>query len=226
MYIAIDIIIVVVMAACIIGAVKNGFIVTLFKLLSAIVALAVAFMFYGELGQYFNEKFVYSATEKYVVDFVADISADSLEALDVDSVMENLPEGVRTAVDMLGIDVADMLNDTVDVPSVLAEQLTEKISGLLSGVLAFAALFFGSLIILSLACIILNAVSKLPVLNGANKLLGFVFGVVEALVLGMVIANVAAALCGAYGAIDEAFVFTKVAENTYVAKFLISICPW
>ncbi len=226
MYIAIDVIIAAVIAACIYGAVKNGFVVTLFKMLSAVAALIVAFMFYGELGEYFGEEFVHSTVEKYVAEFIGQNVEAIGSAANANELMESLPEGIRTAVDLLGIDVTELLGNASNAESALAESLSREISGALSGVLAFAALFFGSLIVLGLVCFILNTLSKLPVLNGANKLLGFAFGVCEALLLGMVIARVSASLCGAYGAIDDTFLFAEVEKNTYLARFLISFCPF
>ena len=226
MYIAIDIIIVAVMAACIIGAVKNGFIVTLFKMLSAIVALVIAFVFCGQLGAFFYDSFAYSMTYDYISEFIGDVVANPSAIIDADAVISGLPEGVRSAVDLLGIDVADMIDGAVGVPSEIAELLSTEIATVISNVLAFVALFFGSLIVLFVVRLILDGISKLPVLNGANKFLGLLIGAVEALVIGMVIANVAATLCSAYGAINESFEFVKVAENTVIAKFLIMICPW
>ena len=92
--------------------------------------------------------------------------------------------------------------------------------------IAFAALFFGALILLNLVCFVLDKVAKLPILNGTNKLLGFAFGVLEALMLGIVLAHISATLCSAYGAMHTDFAFTQVAENTYVAGFLLAISPF
>ena len=59
MHIAIDLIIVVIMAAVIIGAAKRGFVSSLFGLATAAISLILSIVFYRELGAYFNEKFVF-----------------------------------------------------------------------------------------------------------------------------------------------------------------------
>ena len=116
--------------------------------------------------------------------------------------------------------------DSLISTDALSESISLSVATVISNILAFAALFLGSLIVLNLVCFILDKLAKLPLLNGTNRFLGLIFGALEGIVLGMVLAKVMEALCSAYGALNPEFTFTDVANNTYVAKFFIDICPW
>ena len=231
MYIAIDLIIVVIIASVIIGAVKRGFIRSVFRLGSTVASIVIAILFYKELSAYFCETFVYEKTAEYIGGFLENITADINAATDFSAIAAALPEQLHSTAELLGFNIEDVLEKYIGTESLLSadtlgESLSLSAATVVSNVLAFAALFFGSLIVLGLVCFILDKLAKLPILNGTNRFLGFLFGVLEGLILGIVLSKVAEALCSAYGALNPDFTFTDVANGTYVAKFFIDICPW
>lgn len=233
MYIAIDLIIAVVIVSVIGSAWKRGFIRSVFQLGSTIAAIAIAACFYKQLGAYFYDAFVYEGVAPYISDLVANAIAEAGINADFSLLPQEMPEGLASAVEILGIDLAEIIASategigaTVESIQTVGDNFAASLSLAVANILAFAALFFGALILLNLACFILDKAAKLPILHGANKFLGFLLGVIEALLLGMVLAKVAVSLCSAYGAMHADFAFAQVAENTYIAKFLLSICPW
>lgn len=233
MYLAIDIILVAVMAAVIFKAAHRGFIVTLFSLLSTVASVLVAVLFYKELGAFFYDAFVFENVAPYISDLAGQAIAETSGTVDVTALINELPEGLRSAVELLGVDFTELAQRAAESAemnteafSAMADNFAASLSAAVANVIAFAVLFFGALILLNLVCFILDKLAKLPILNGTNKLLGFALGVLEALVLGIVLAHVSATLCSAYGALHEDFAFTQVAENTYVAGFLLAISPF
>lgn len=226
MYIAIDVIILAVMAGAIIGAARRGLILTLFKLLSSITSLIVAVMFYKELGAFFYDSFVYDSTLKYVEKIIVDIAEKATEPMSQEYLLSSLPENARAAIELFNIDIGKIIESMAGQPSLIASSLASEVADIISGVLAFACLFFGSLIALSVLGYLLDKLSKLPVINGTNKTLGFVFGVIEAIILGFVLSNLALSFCSAYGAFNEEFTFTAVREETYIARLFLSIYTW
>lgn len=226
MYIAIDIIILAVMAGAIISAARRGLILTLFKLLSAVASLIVALMFYKELGAFFYDMFVYDYTVKHVERFVSEIAQKAAEPLTHEMLLEALPENVQNAVELLNIDLGKIVESVAGQPLPIAERLASELADILSGVIAFATIFFISLIGLSVLGYFLDKLAKLPVIKETNKVLGFVFGIIEAIILGFVLSNLAASFCSSYGAFDPDFAFTSVAEKTYVARLFLSIYSW
>ena len=81
------------------------------------------------------------------------------------------------------------------------------------------------LILLSLVCLILDALCKLPLLKGTNRLLGLVLGVCEALLVGAVITAIASALLGAYGGMHPDFADADAIDRTYLARLLLRLIP-
>lgn len=231
MYIAIDVIISAIIAAVIIGAVKRGFVRSIFKLGGTALAIVIASVFYKELALFLSDTFVLPKVAESVSSLISDAIPDTSVLADPSQIMGLIPEQIRETLALAGIDIEEVLGNlsisgasfTADA---IGDSISQSIASALSNVLAFAALFFGSLIILSLLGKILDKIAKLPVLNTANRFLGFLLGAVEAFVLGILLSKVAEALCGAYGAVNPDFAFTDVWGGTYVAKFFIDVCPW
>lgn len=226
MNIAIDLIIVLIMAATIITAVKRGFIVSLFSLVSLIVAFVVALAFCEPLGEYFNDAFVYSYVEPHVADLIDSEGIEKIESDAVGAMLDNLPEEIHKAIDVLNIDVEKLIGDIVIAPENIAEILAVKISGLVSKALAFIVLFLAALIILKVVCFVLNALSKLPVLKGINKTFGLLFGIAEAVALGMVIAKAALVICTLIGTAEGDTELLNTIDKTVIARIMLAICPW
>ncbi len=233
MYLAIDIILVVVMAAVVFRAAHRGFIVTLFSLLSTVAAILVAVLFYKELGAYFYDAFVFETVAPYIGDLAKQAIAEAGGAVDVPALIAELPQGLRSAIELLGVDLSELIQRAAESTAMnantfseMADSFAASLAAAIANVIAYAVLFFGSLILLKLVCLVLDKLAKLPVLNGTNKLLGFALGALEALVLGIVMAHVSATLCSAYGAMRTDFAFANVAQNTYVAGFLLAISPF
>ncbi|MBQ6893511.1 MAG: CvpA family protein, partial [Clostridia bacterium] len=140
--------------------------------------------------------------------------------------VESLPEVVTKAADALKLDVEAIFSSFSGAADELAQNIAAEISVAVSYVIAFATLFFAALIILKLLCYILDKCANLPVLEKLNKFFGVILGAAEALLLGILIAEVSTALCGAYGALNNDPAFVDVTQKTVIAKFLVSIFPW
>ncbi len=226
MFIAIDLIIVVIMAAVIFKAVKKGFVSSLFGLLTAAVSLIVAIMFYKELGIYINDTYLLKAIEPHIVEFVEDTVIDQGGALGAEAFLSQLPDELRALMDMFGIEITNLFDGLGEMPAQIAKTLASEISLALSNVIAFGLVFLVAFLALSVLCYVLDALAKLPVLNGINKFFGLLLGVVEAAVLGMVIAKLAGAVCSVHATLSGDTAFVNVIDKTIVAKFLLSFCPW
>ncbi len=226
MYIAIDLILAVILASVIIGAWRRGFVRSVFKLCSTLAAIVIAVLFYKELSDYFYTAFVLEKSQEYVGGFLQNFAAE-LPGAEPAWIAALLPEQLQSTAGLLGLDLEEILRaDDLFSAEALGESLSLSIATVISNIIAFAVLFFGSLILLGLIGFVLNKVAQLPILNGANKFLGLLFGIAEALVLGVVLSGVAEALLSAYGALNADFAFTDIAENTYIAAFLLQFFPW
>ncbi len=226
MFIAIDLIIVVIMAAVIFNAVKRGFVSSLFGLVTAVISLILATMFYRELGVYINDSFVHNSIEPRIVDFVKNIVVEQGGEFGAEALRAHLPEDILALMDTFGIELDNIFAGLGTAPDAIAATLAKELSITLSNAIAYGAVFLAAYIALTLVCFILNLIVKLPVLNSINKVFGLLLGVAEAFVLGIIIAKLAVAVCGVYGTLMEDATFTGVIDKTVVAKFLLSVCPW
>ncbi len=226
MYIAIDIILIAVMAATVYRAARRGFVVSVFGLCSVAVAVFAAWVFSPELGIYINEEYIHASVNQYVFDFVDGALLDGGTDIGADTFVSSLPQGLLGAAKTLGIDISGIFGGESGMSDAIATDIVDTLSTAISNILAFAVLFFAVFILLKLLCIVLDRFARLPVLETLNTFLGIVIGALEALALGILIANVAVSLCDAYGAVNNAAEFLNMAEKTVVAKFLISILPW
>lgn len=232
MSIAIDLILAIIMLSIIATAVRRGFVVSVFKLLSAVAAVVVAALFYKQLGSFFYDSFVYDKIFASLSDWLQKLAQNADGSFDLGAAVAALPESLRTLAASAGLDLsaldasyAGMSAATESAANSLCETLASALSHLLADILAFAALFFGMLIVLSLVCLILDALCKLPLLKGTNRLLGFAFGVCEALLVGIVITAIAAALLRTYGGLHPDFAEADAIDRTYLAKLLLRFVP-
>lgn len=106
-----------------------------------------------------------------------------------------------------------------------AAQIASPTANVLSSVVAFAIIFVLMIIVLSLLTALLDLIFNLPILRGANVLLGFVLGTAEAVLFACVLAAVMSVLATALGAIDPGSFGTDVVEDTIICKFLTEHNP-
>ena len=102
----------------------------------------------------------------------------------------------------------------------LAQTITYPVVKSVSNILAYAALFVGSLIILSIVIKIIGLVMKLPVLKGIDRTLGLVFGVISGALLVWVYCNLVAFTINSISIVKPGLIGTNVFENTYIIKFV------
>ncbi len=233
MYLAIDIIICVVLLATVLSAWKRGFIRTVFQLCSTVISVLLAIFFHEQLGAFFYDSFVYGALAPHIESLTGQIITAVGGSLDFNALAEKLPENIVTLAETFNIDLAAFLEDAVQSVNAGGESFAEvgrelavTLSTSAANILAFAAIFFGGMILLSVACFILDKVADLPVLHGVNRFLGFALGVLEAAILGIVLSKLAATVCSVYASIASDFAFGDVANGTYIAKFFLDISPW
>lgn len=220
MYIAIDVILAAVILATVICAWRRGFVRSFFQLCTTVASVVIAAVFYKELGAYFYDAFIHDAIVPAMQEWIAQFGAQATTDL-----ASLLPENVREAAESIGVDLSALAAESGVAASIEAfgDSFAVSLATAISQIAAFAALFFGALIVLGLICFLLDKLAKHTVLDKPNKFFGFLLGVAEAFVLGIVLSKVAASVCSAYGSVHPDFLYTEVAKNTYIAKFFLDV---
>ena len=234
MSLAIDAIILIVGVVIILVAAKKGLIRAIMGLVSSAVSLVVAYAYTPVLAEYIGNEFL--------LDRITGNINETLKgwALDTSSDLYNLDRLISTPnsdftgiLDRYGVGldkIADRLRGLVGVTETevksVAEEIASPTSNMLASVLAFLAIFAASFILLTLITHILDAIFKLPVLSGINKLLGVLFGVAEAVFVAYILSIALSVLVGALGAISPDLFGEDVVERSIICKFFVehNIC--
>ncbi len=184
-----DIIVVVIAVATIYFAVKNGFIKTLLSASSFLLAVIITALLLSPVKTAIKETDwadnLQVKVEESIEGMLADDNIQDIEELAKE---EENPGTLVMILDKVGIDhntLADKFEEwKAETGGNLKQRFVDYVSTpIVNGtitVVAVVALFFGSLIILKLTTFILDKVFNLPVLKTANKLFGFLLGILLA----------------------------------------------
>lgn len=213
----------------ILGA-KRGFIKSVMGVCTLIAALFVAYAFTPPLSAYIESRPFIRSISSSITDTIKSLSANDRGTYDLDRLFADMPDAFRQIVDRYKADpeelmesvspAADSAAGTVDT---LSDLIAEPVAGAISGALAFLGLFVATVIALKILTWLLDLIFQLPVLKSANSMLGFLFGVVAALVWAWVLSSLSVTLIGAMSSISPDLFSETIVDNTVIIKFFSSL---
>lgn len=224
MNIAIDVILAVVTASCIISGWRKGFVDTVMRLVSFFIAVLGAYLFCSIPAGYMYSGIFLPKISNMIEDSILSGGAGQTLA----ELFNTKPEFFTDILNRYSTvgEVESFYNSgqsvsVADISAFMAEPIARTISNILGFVLVFIVL----LIALGILTFLLDRICKLPVLKSANKLLGILSGAVSGLFFAWLIAAVAG---GALPHLSKAYpeVFDPMTlENSIVLKWLYSFNP-
>ncbi len=224
MNIAIDIILAVIIASCLISGWRKGFVDTVMKLASFILAGIGAYLFYGIPADYMYSKFFLPK----LTDMIENSILSGSTGMTLTELFNSKPaffvdilNRYSTVGDVEGFYNSGTEMTVTDISSFMAEPLARAIANILGFGLVFVAL----LLVLGLITVILDKICKLPVLKSANRLLGIVLGILLGLLFAWLIAAV---IGGALPELSKAYPDAfdpNVMENSILLKWLYNFNP-
>lgn len=224
-----DFFVIAVFAISLFLGIKRGFIRSVMGIAVLVVAVFGSMHFSDRLATHLKERYVEEAVSNQVSDAMSSLMS-GVESLDLDKLFEEKPQAFMDILDRFDVDFEELKQyydgnaaKTEDPLRHLAAHIAEPLADTLSKAAAFAILFLGILVLLSLALLILDLVFKLPFLNGANKLLGAIFGAVMGLAFAWGISTVLCALLPHLSMLSDGALSSTVIEDTIVVRFLASI---
>ncbi|MBQ8402683.1 MAG: CvpA family protein, partial [Clostridia bacterium] len=150
------------------------------------------------------------------------------QTYDLSRVAADLPEAYTAILTRYGIDIPSFTAKIADITQADEEviydysaQIADPCASVVASAAAFAMLFLGVYIALSLAAWICDLIFHLPVLSEANHFAGLVFGLIEAVFFAYVIAVVGGELVTALGPIDTNLFGPSVVDNTVICRFIL-----
>lgn len=206
---------------------KRGFIKSVMNLGSHIAALFVAYAFTPKLAKLFCDKFFLEKISSGIRDTLKSLTENpSGQTYNLNKLFEDLPEPFtqileryNVSLDSVSDKIKNVTDATEDAVNSLSDSISSGVANVLSSVAAFLVLFVGSIIVLKLVTLVLDSLFKLPVLSTANTTLGFLFGVVVALIVAFVFSLLSVKLIGAMNSISPELFNQSVIDNSILLKF-------
>ena len=230
MGIVIDIIILVICGIVIFKAWKAGLIKSVMGLVTGIVSFIAAYSFSPVLGDHIYEKYALKTISNGIAKTLESLSQTAAGTFDLSSMVKEMPDSLVQIIKRYAVDsgkleemCSGIKEGTSETVASVAEYIAAPIADTLSGAVAFIILFIGVFVILSLLTFIVDLIFHLPVLNGTNKTLGLIFGIVEALIIAFLVSNVAAAVITSLGSVDSSIFGAHAVEGSFVMKFFSAV---
>jgi len=190
---AIDLILAVLLAACLITGYQKGLIDSVIRLFGFLCAVVFGYRLSEPLGRYYYETFfrekIADSYESKLSELTSDIQNDW------QSLIEEVPKALSDIFERLGI-TSEQLQQTYQDNAAygeeqlrhsLAEYAARPMAEMISDVLAFLTVFVAVLLIVEIVKLILGLIFKLPILRTLNKSLGLLLGGVVGLLYTQVL---------------------------------------
>lgn len=242
MNIALDMLTVVVLAICVYGGLKKGFVETLMNLVGSIAALILAFMFSGTLGQMISAKWISPFFEKSVLNMLSNFTSAPVNDAASVPIEKLLSEGGKAFQNLLskfgvsGASVQQSMDSASQNLAVARENAVKAIyqpaADAISHFIAFLLIFVLVLVAVFILTKLLNGIFSLPILSGVNKMAGLAIGAFQgllivcglSLLIGMAIPY--AGSMGAFGVserdIENSLIFRPIHEANPLRNLLTS----
>ncbi len=229
MNLILDGIILLICVTCVILGAKRGFIKSLMGSCTLIAALFVAYAFSPALTAHIEQQPFIRNISSSIADTIKSLSENEQGSYDLLRLFDEMPDAFRQIIDRYDADEERLTDALPDEPEaeeedvhLLSELIAEPVARAISGVLAFLALFVGSVIVLKLLTWILDLIFQLPVLKTANSMLGFLFGVLSALLWAWVLSSLSVTLAKAMFSISPELFPEDLVEKTILVKLFSS----
>lgn len=199
MSLAIDLILLAVIAMCVVGGIKRGFIRTLMSFVTVIAAALGAWYFTPSLSLYIRSTFLEDKITDPVTQIIRSLLSPSLDGKEaLPRLFSDMPDAFSSLLSRYGADASAAQNtvgsSAPDTASALASFLAQPAVEMISDALAFILLFFGIALALTIVTLVLDMIFKLPVLNALNRVGGLALGMLVGALYAWVIAAVLAAV--------------------------------
>lgn len=178
MSLIIDIIIVALIALCVFLGYKRGLAKCVIKILSFIIALAVAFILFKPVSNFIIDN---TKIDDNIKSSIVNIIEDDVEEKGKVSEDSNLP---KSMVKIINNSIQDSINET---KMTVVNNVAEKIAEAIINICVAIGLFLVTRIILIFVKVLSSLITDLPVIKQVDKIGGVAYGLIEALLIIFVI---------------------------------------
>lgn len=221
-----DLLLLVILTISVIRCTVRGFVKSIVQLVSVAVSLFAAWHFTAPVALWLEEKVFSERITERVAETVRGLAAKGNELFDLTRLFEDMPADFTALLTRYGAD-ADTLaasygtlgEVSAETADKMAHTIAEPVVTGLANVCGFILVFVAAMLACGLIGLVLDLIVKLPVLRSANRLLGFLLGVVCALVMGWLFAEAAENLMGYLHTVDPSAFDADIIEQTRLVKY-------
>lgn len=238
MNVIIDVILVAILIASAVFAMKKGLIGTLFSLLGTVIAIVLSVMLSGPVSGFIDSNYVNPSVKQYILGVVDSSSVgksyeEALNSIDVAAEIEKMPSQLKSVLELAGIDANDIISaansateNSKSAKDNLINSIAAPISGTISRVIALIVLFIILNIALTIAVKLVTAVfNALPLGSTVNKAGGLIFGILRGLIIVFAISAVFSAVSKGVDPNSSNIFSKKNIDSAFVLKTVSDFNP-
>lgn len=222
-----DVLLLLIVVITIVRCTSRGFVKSVVNLVSVVVAFFAANSFTAPVSAWLKENVFSARITASVTATIRSLAARGGEVFDLSRLFADMPDEFASVLARYGANTEQLSaaygsfsQAGADQAGELAGQIAEPVVAGLSDVCGFLLVF----VAVMLACLLLGAlldlIVKLPVLRSANRLLGFLLGLICAAALALIYAGAAEHLTNYLHSVDPVAVGADVIDRTILLKYL------
>lgn len=224
----IDIVLVILTVTLVIRYTIKGAVKSIFSFVKTFLAIAVAYLFRNPVAKLINEMFMGNWVRGWVYDSLyASARGGEIKGINFVNVYEKTPKFFTNILskfdmDLSGFDEAilSLPQATDDQIGVLANNIGSSVSLLLSMILGMIVIFILSLLVLTFIINLFDKVTRLPVLNFVNRVLGAVIGLLISAMVIWAVNGVITMLITFVGPMAPNTFNEDIINNSYILSLL------
>lgn len=204
----------------------KGFIMSVFKLLSFVISLALSFLLYPYVSKFLMGTALHDKIRDKILDSMVLQQSGTFSGAKnaiADKVVENLnvPGFLKDVLKSKFPDPTKLI-DMQQINNVISEEMTK----IVIYVISIIVLYIIVRVLLIFAKLVLGEVSKLPVFKQVDKLGGFAFGGVEGFLTIYIIFTIlmvfssASSFKGLFGALDNSTIAKYIFEHNFIFNLI------
>lgn len=221
---ALDILLLCIIAIFIIVGIRRGFIRSALRLVGAVLAACLSAFFGGIVAEAIFTNLIRPGLIERIGEMLAGVSVND----GIYGLLDSLPDFLVRGLDAVGVTAESLSKMLTAQQGQAAEIIADEIAPMFIGflkVLAVIVLFMIFMMIVRILTGYISRLFRLPLLNGANSLLGGLFGFLQALVMIWVVL----AMVGVFVPILETSAQQAIEEsmsNSIISNIIVSFNPF
>lgn len=240
MSVALDIIVVVILAGVIFNGFRKGLVKSALELVGGIVAIIIAFNFASPVGNFIAKNYIAPPIKNAFISEVAKSTSvnntndavEKLEKIDLEKLLKDSPDFIKKMLASYGITPEKVLQDNSvskaklsleDYKMQLIDSIINPIAKSVGTIIAFIVIFLIILILVKLLSFVFSFITKIPVINQFNKVGGLIFGVLNGLFILLILCSALKLVMPYMQKDDINSINVTTIEKTIVFKYIYHI---